>query len=382
MSATSRTKPPQHGKSPNMRVRRFFMSALLGGVLVVCVLAGLVTAAAVSQQHATVAAAAKPALPLPVLASVHRVPAVTETRPAAHVVVLAYHALGDGCAAAEPTCRSKDFESVSADQFKAEMAWLYVKGYHTVTMDQYLRWLGNQKTPLPPKPILLVDDNGDSDFLLGAEAVLYHYRFTVTADLDTGFNMAATTGYCLPKRVAPNGNAYNVQQNCGGPNTWNATWSQLEALSPQVYNYVLEAGPSGHYVQAYDKDCTAYYACEMPGETASAYEARVEADMHAGFLALAKYLPGRVSNDAWVVPYSDLGYGCSKQLGCAYEHYTGAHKWLIRYAQAHFAAIFVQDPYRNGLRNERFRFEVHNTTTLRQFTFDIRYYTRHGDWKW
>lgn len=327
----------------------------------------------VAQAHAPV---------VPALGTVARVPdpgTASYTR-AEQVPVLAYHALNDRCAPSGPVCKSTDYESVSTDQFKAEMGWLYAHGYHTVTMNQYLEWLGNRKTLLPSHPVLLTDDNGDSDFLLGAEAILYHYRYTVAADLDTGFNVAATTGYCLPRRAVA-GHAWNVQPNCGGPNTWNATWRQLEALSPQVYSYILEAGPSGHYQQAYDKNCWAYYACKMPGETTAAYKARVLADLHAGFTALAKYLPGRVTTQAWVVPYSDLGYRC-RGTSCAYESYTGPRKWLIGYAQAHFEAVFVQDAVRAGVHHERFRYEIHNTTTLAQFGSLISKYLAAGDFRW
>jgi hypothetical protein len=319
---------------------------------------------------------------VPVLNSVKRVPAVDVSRymHAKQIPVLAYHAMDDHCAASEPTCKSVDYESVSAKQFQTEMQWLFAHDYHTVTISQYMEWLSNKRAMLPPHPILLVDDNGDTDFLFGAEPTLYHYRYTVAADIDTGFNQAATTGYCVP-RLKVGGRFYDVQPNCGGPNTWNATWSQLEALSPQVYSYILEAGPDGHFQQTYNKNCWAFYACKMPGESVAAYKARVLADLHVGFVALAKYLPGRVTTSAWVAPYSDLGYPCTG-VSCAYENYTGPAGWLIDYAQTHFKAVFVQDAIRAGRDHERFRYEIHNTTTLAQFSSLLTKYLADGDFKW
>jgi hypothetical protein len=42
--------------------------------------------------------------------------------------------------------------------------------------------------------------------------------------------------------------------------------------------------------------------------------------------------------------------------------------------------VFVQTPARNGLQGERFRYEVHSTTTLKQFRRAIGVYLRDGSW--
>jgi hypothetical protein len=318
---------------------------------------------------------------VPTLRPASRVPAGTmsyiRTR---QVPVLAYHAMNDGCKATEPVCKSKDYETVSTAQFRAEMAWLYGKGYHTVTLSQYLQWIQNRNTTLPPKPILMTDDNGDSDFLLGAEQILYHYRYTVTPVIVTGFADAAATGYCQP-HLKLAGRSYDMQPNCGGPNTWNMTWEGLRALSPQVYNYALEAGANGHFEQQYDKNCFAYYACKIPGETSAAYKARVTREMQAGLKEMVAELHGRANTLGWVAPYSDLGYTCTGNT-CAYENHTGPPGWLINYAARHFQAVFVQDKIRNGIQHERFRFEIHASTTLRQFSTGIQTYLSEGAFRW
>ena len=348
--------------------------------VVVAFSAGAVTEQELHAAPATDLPAVRP-VQVPSLSSVSRVPVLTTSYArATQIPVLAYHALNDRCAATETTCKSTDYESVSTNQFQAEMARLYAYGYHTVTMDQYLAWLSSKRTLLPPKPILLVDDNGDSDFLLGAEQILYHYRYTVTAVIVTGFANAATTGYCLP-RMKVGSHSYDVQVNCGGPNTWNATWGQLEALSPQVYNYALEAGQIGHFLQNYSKTCTAYYACELPGESSAVYEHDVASDIQAGQAELDSHLKGRVATSAWVAPYSDLGYTCPDN-GCPEDVSTGPHHWLIDWASRHYAAVFVQDTSRNGIRHERFRYEIHNTTTLAQFGATLGRDLSAGDFRW
>ena len=319
---------------------------------------------------------------VPLLTYVTRIPEQPAApRTATQIPVLAYHAMNDRCAPAEITCKSSDYESVSARQFATEINWLYSDGYHTVTMDQYEAWLSHREMLLPPKPVLLMADNGDSDFLLGAEPVLYHYRYTLTAVIVTGFADAATSGHCLPLVEAPNGLLYNIQDNCGGPNTWNATWTQLRALSPLVYNYALEAGPAGHFQQDYNAACTEYYTCKMPGESDSAYEHRVTRDIRAGLAELTQKLPGRVNANAWTAPYSDLGYTCRNNQ-CPEEQSTGPGGWLVAFAAANFRIVFVQTPSRNGVKNERFRYEIHNTTTIKQFRQAIGVYLREGTWSY
>ena len=85
-----------------------------------------------------------------------------------------------------------DPETVSTAQFTAEMAYLARAGYHTVTMAQYIAWLGNGKTELPVKPILITADNGIFSFLDGAQEILARDGFTATAALVTGFADAAS----------------------------------------------------------------------------------------------------------------------------------------------------------------------------------------------
>ena len=348
-----------------------------------CVLsAGIATSYSVAATHVPVSRMLRPltVAGVPLLRYLPREPAQpVRMEPAAQVPVLAWHALDDRCAPGGAICKGPDYESVSLRQFTAELAWLHAAGYHAITLDAYLAWLARKGTLLPSRPVLLMDDNGDADFLLGAEPVLYRYRFALTAVIVTGFADAATTGYCLPKTVAY-GHVWNVQANCGGPNTWNATWPQLAALSPAVYNYALEAGPAGHFVQSYSRTCPAYYACMMPGETARAYELRVARDMQAGLAELAAKLPGRVNTQAWTAPYSDLGYSCPNDQ-CPEEFSTGPRGWLAMFAQVNFQAVFMQTRIRNGVQHERFRYEIQAGTTQQQFRQAIGACLRAGAWR-
>jgi peptidoglycan/xylan/chitin deacetylase (PgdA/CDA1 family) len=357
-------------------LRRRLMS---GGFILMFIL--IATATAFVAYAADQSASPGPhSIPIPAfsLASVKRVPAQPVSLATARSVpVLVYHEMNNDCAPAAPVCHSHDYESVSTAQFTAEIAWLHSHGYHTVTLPQYLRWTRNRHTRLPVKPFLITVDNGIGDFLEGAQPILYQYRYTATAFIVTGFADGAA-GACSPLL-----DKVDVQPECPmGDVGWDLTWPQLRALSPAVYGFGIEAGADGHYLQDYDPKCTAFSACLLPHESGTAYEKRVRNEYSRGIAELKKELGKRFDSSAWVVPYSDLGYDCSKRDGCAYERYDGPAGWLISYAATAFHVAFVQDAYRNGIRNERFRYEIHALTTLPGFTATIQHYTVAGSWNW
>jgi hypothetical protein len=297
---------------------------------------------------------------------------------AAAIPVIVYHEMDNGCKASAVTCRSKDPESVSTAQFTGEMAWLVRAGYHSVTLSQYTAWLGNAKTTLPAKPVLITADNGIGNFLTGAQPVLARDGFTATAFLVTGFADGAE-GACAPEyKVALV--SYDVQPGCPEDNQyWDLTWAQLKALDSQVWQFSLEAGPAGHYVQDYDSRCTVFDACMMPGETTAEYKARVADELTAGVSALDRELPGRVISAAWVVPYSDLGYRRCRQADCTPQPSDGPRGWLAGYAASRFRAVFVEDASRNGPGHERFRFDVNGQDTLAYFQKTLTGFIRAGD---
>lgn len=365
----------KHLKPPRMRLRRL----LVASIMVVSLGAALAFSGALADAELRHTAIPQTSTVSP-LAHISRVPfrPVTETT-AAQIPVLVYHEMDNDCAATAPTCaKGHDYESVTLDQFTAEMQWLYSHDYHSVTLAQYLTWLSSKNTALPPHPFLITVDNGIADFLEGAQPALYHYRFTATAFLVTGFADGAS-GQCAPKI-----DGFNVQPGCPGFNEpdWDATWTQIKALPSAVYGFGIEAGLSGHFVQTYaGSNCYEFDACMMPRESLAHYHSRVQAEMSNGIATLTRELGRRFDAHAWVVPYSDLGYACER-VSCVGEQHSRIHGWLVRYAARHFRAAFVQDYYRNGRSNERFRYEVHNTTTLVQFVTAIHHYTKLGAFRW
>jgi hypothetical protein len=255
------------------------------------------------------------------------------------------------------------------------MYYLFSTGYHTVTLSQYIDWLANGSTKLPSKPILITADNGIFNFLNGAQETLANYGFTAVASIVTGFADAAS-GQC-----APRDGMIDVQPGCPEANRyWDATWSQLKGFSQQgVWSFMMEAGESGHYVQNYNAKCDVFDTCLLPTETSSGYELRIHTEFNGAESKLSSELGDRVDLNAWVVPYSDLGYPRCKQSDCTPQQATIPQDYLINYAQSAFTAVFVEDAFRNGVDNERFRFDINGKDTEADFQRTLTSFIRSGD---
>ena len=276
------------------------------------------------------------------------------------IPVLAWHELNNGCASTAPICNAADPESVSTAQLTAELSYLVTHGYHTVTPSQYVAWTEGSQALLPANPILLVADNGIEPFLSGAQPILKADGFIMTVAVISGFADGAS-GIC-PEPV--------YEPGCPGANDngWDATWSQLAGLSPSVFNFIIEAGTAGHFVQTYDPSCTAFYACKVAGETDAAYEARVASDLSAGQTKIVSKLGAtRFTSGLWVVPYSDDGYPACSDPGCVSQSYDGPAGWLTSWTAKTYPVAFVQDAFRNGVQNERFRIDVQGLMSESQF---------------
>lgn len=279
------------------------------------------------------------------------------------VPVLVYHEMNDGCSASASVCQphtyggTSDPESVSTAQFAEQMKYLHDAGYHTVTMAQYVAWIGNEDAPMPRKPILLIADNGIGPFLDAAQPILLRYRYYMTAAIVTGF-VDGASGVCPDPSLQP---------GCGIQNRgWDLTWPQLRALGPE-YNFILEAGRSGHFQQTYTPRCQQFYACMLPGETVAAYERRVESENGDGRRELKQLLKSRVNTQAWVVPYSDLGYQRCALADCTPQDSNGPRGWLASWAAGQYQVIFVEDAFRNGVARERFRLDVNGWMNMDYF---------------
>jgi hypothetical protein len=310
------------------------------------------------------------ALPASAGQSSNRGPAIAE------VPVLVYHELNNGCSATAAVCNAADPESVSTAQMSAELSWMRQQGYRTINLTQYLAWRNGNTRGLPAMPFMITFDNGIGNLLQGAVPILRHDNFTAVAFIVSGFADGAAS-VCNGTPVAGQPQT-NTQPGCPVDNVgWDLTWSQLQALPTDVYQYALEAGPSGHFVQNYDPNCYQFYACEAPGETDAQYEARVQADQNTGLGEIQHYLRN-VNTGGWVVPYSDLGYAQCSASDCTPQNYDGPAGWLQSEAAGKFQAAFVEDASQNGVLNQRFRFDVQGWMTLAEFQSMVTSYVSGG----
>jgi hypothetical protein len=275
------------------------------------------------------------------------------------IPVLTWHELNNGCSAQSAVCSATDPESVSTAQLTAELAYLKTNNYHSVTAAQYLAWTQGKTVALPANPVLMVADNGIFNFLSGAQSVLRADGFLMNVAVVSGFADGAS-GVCPEPAYEPGCPADN--------NGWDATWSQLAALPSSNYDFIIEAGTAGHFVQTYDPNCTVFYACTIPGESTAAYEARVKADLSAGQSEITSHLKARFTAGLWVVPYSDAGYSACSQVGCVAQPSTGPAGWLAGWAALTYPVSFVEDSFRNAVQGERFRIDVQGWMNLTTFT--------------
>jgi len=290
---------------------------------------------------------------------------------ATSIPVLDWHELNNGCAATVAVCDASDPESVSTAQLTAELGYLKAQGYHTVTSLQYEEWAEGLPVALPPNPIFLVADNGIENFLAGAQPILAADGFTMAVAVVTGFADGASDVCSEPQ--------YETECPVANDNGWDATWAQLKDLSPSVYSFILESGTAGHFVQTYDPNCTVFYACELPGESAAAYEARVVNDLSSGTAEILANLGFRFTSGLWVVPYSDDGYTACTQVGCTPQPSDGPAGWLTSETASLFPVAFVEDAFRNGIQHERFRMDVQGWMTQTEFTTMLAGYVAAGD---
>lgn len=76
--------------------------------------------------------------------------------------------------------------SITPEQFDEQMAYLHKNGYTTISPDQLLDYLQDNK-PLPEKPILITFDDGYQDTYTEAYPILKKYNFTATVFLVTDY---------------------------------------------------------------------------------------------------------------------------------------------------------------------------------------------------
>jgi hypothetical protein len=268
------------------------------------------------------------------------------------IPVLAYHQLDNGCAATALICgrTGAGVEVLSERQFYDQMSYLHSQGYSTITDAQYVLWARHKAVALPAKPILLTVDDGIDNFYAPATAVLRHFGYSMVSMVVSGFAGGAQDG------VRPYGG-------------WDASWTQLRALNPAVWEFAFHAGAQGHLL--FSRACPDFYPCQLAGQSDAAYQASVSADIINGKALLKREIPS-ADTQMWAVPWNDLAQA-SNQL----QSGPDPKVWLQRFAQSQFPVIFV-DAFVSNPNGEHYRSEVHGNETMAYFIHELTLNTHGG----
>lgn len=339
------------------------MRPVLLGVPILAVLAlisGIVTVTGIQRNTPAVAAVVKPVakvnpgiLPSDKLAGVTETDTNTSyTHSVDSIPVLAWHQVDVGCPPNAKMCDYKgNVETVSLDQFTAEISYLKQNNYQTITAQQYADWEEGIPVKLPSKPILLTFDDGTTSSYIGTTQVLRQFGYNAVTFIVSAFATGATN---------------RTRTNYG----WDMSWAQLKALPADVWSFGFHAGNMGHDVTfPNNKGCTYFYPCQLPTETDAQYEHRVSSEITTGRQIEKKELGSRIDNTMWAVPWNDIA-----QINEADENMPSsgiAPKWLAKWASTQFSLIFIQDPNRNNFEHERYRLEVEGNWSQHTFQTNL-----------
>ncbi|MBV9212122.1 MAG: polysaccharide deacetylase family protein [Actinobacteria bacterium] len=248
------------------------------------------------------------------------------------VPVLLYHGIGD----------RDDGYAITRRTFAEHMAALARMRFHTITIDQYVRFRNGDAARLPPRPILITFDDGLLDSYRGADRVLAEHGFNAAVFVST----------------------HEVDRR----NPRYLTWSELHRMRDSG-RWDVEAGPPDGYERvAYDgfgRTASAYavrrYTEGWGLESLADYEQRVSMELFdvRGTLRAQGFEPV-----AFAVPKGDYG-----QRGSNDARIAPLMRGLLH---RQFEVAFTQrpddDPGYTRPRGDPERFEIHaNTTTDRLY---------------
>lgn len=255
------------------------------------------------------------------------------------VPVIAYHGVTSDPTIVQGAADPRFFD-VRLAAFREQITYLHDAGFQTISPDQYRQWLSGETATLPPKPILITFDDGQTSAQL-ATPVLNQHGFAAVMYVVSGF----------------------ADGDFGGPRGekgWYLTWNQLEAMRANgTWIMQFHAGPRGHAFirDPADPDCHYFYPCRF-GEDDATYEARVKSDVAQGLGAMRSIfkLPAGWRGPTFAVPWDEPG-----------QPSATAEPWLSAYFASQFPVVFVQESYHGDVNNQRYRFEVHNPDDLEDF---------------
>jgi hypothetical protein len=237
------------------------------------------------------------------LASVGRTDATTQTTPApapavvlsenekklwaplpadrSRIPVLLYHGIGP----------ASDFKNtvdaqygISAEDFAKQMTLIKHAGFQTVSLQTFLRFVQGESVDLPPRPLLLIFDDGRADSWINGDGILKNLSLTAVVFVDVG-------------RVAASDPEY-------------LTWKELQTMETSGrWQVQLHAGRYGHTLirlSSRANDLGPFYAYKKSGESFDDWKNRTFSDIEGGDKELATHI-SQYKPLAFALPFGAYG---------------------------------------------------------------------------
>jgi poly-beta-1,6-N-acetyl-D-glucosamine N-deacetylase len=202
--------------------------------------------------------------------------------------------------------------AITAEEFARHMAMLNAAGFHTVSLDQFVRWPGGSAKDLPSRPILITFDHGRLDSYRHADAALARYGFRATMFVSTS-QVERRANFFL------NWEDLRVMAASG---RWDVQAHGSDALGTVPYDADGDRGPAYAYRRLADGTT----------ESFDAWRVRVRGDIDHSVDLMRENLPGYTPL-AFAVPYANYGQDASNDPRIAPD--------LDEYLHARFGAVFI-----------------------------------------
>lgn len=263
-------------------------------------------------------------------------------------------------------------------QASAELQYLKNNGYTSISLNQYRAWLSGQNIGIAKPVLITVDDGLKTEQAWDSLFSQYGMRGT----------MFVITGYA--DNLTP-----------GDDSTNNMPWANIKALATNGrWDIAFHAGEYGHgstysagnaiilgpsQKLTYSGACPYFYSClgtiittsrrskTAVAETSTQGKTYITNEVNSGIAELKAKIPS-ADTSVFAAPLNDAG-----QWTNLYNDSTGAmQSWLPGFLSSKFQIVFTQtNPVQYAQAsgtvgslsgfNRRYRFEVHNNTTLQQF---------------
>ena len=139
------------------------------------------------------------------------------------------------------------------------MALLHHAGFETISLDEFVRFVREERVSLPPRPLLLTFDGGRTDTWTGSDSILREHGYNAALFVDAGRVDAGHPDYL--------------------------TWTELDGMQRSGrWDVQLQAGTGNHEIQygPSPEDVGPFYAYRGANERIDGWRERVFSDVTEG----------------------------------------------------------------------------------------------------